>query len=76
LQPLISVPTTGPYSTLKKGEAIRIDHKSGHVLICEAKRGYFPCTMGRLTENEPVQEPEALRKPKSNDKDQLNMFGL
>lgn len=60
----------------EQGEQVIIVSTNQHVLICEAKRGRFPCTSERLTDTVPEKIIEPLRAPKSNDKDQLNMFGL
>lgn len=60
------------------GEEIVILTISGHVAICQGKRGNFPCLFELLSEI-PIEVPKEeiiLRAPKSNDKDQLNMFGL
>jgi hypothetical protein len=56
----------------EKGDEVTLMRDS----IYESKRGRFPCTPDRLTDEKPVPPEIILRAPKSNDKDQLNLFGL
>lgn len=61
------------------GSEVEITNREhGDVYIVEFNNVKFPCHKDFLTDDKPEEAVETitLRPPKSNDKDQLNLFGL